>query len=99
LGQHIGSLTNQIAGLTNQLASSRTNLDQANKDYALLENRFRRDVAERVVVERKFNNDTELKNQLEFLKYNPNVKISEDRIREGLNVVVKSNICYVIAPE
>lgn len=93
------TLTNHMATLTNQIAASRANLEQANKDYALLENRFRRDVAARLLVERKFNNDAELKNQLEFLKYNPNVKISEDRIREGLNVVVKSNMCYVIAPE
>jgi len=99
LAERVGSLTNQMAGLTNQLASARTNLDLANKEYALLENRFRRDVAERVIVERKFNNDSELKAQLEFLKWNPKLKISEDRIREGLNVVVKSNICYVISPE
>jgi len=65
-----------------------------------LENRFRRDVAERVIAERKFNNRTELKAQLENLQWNPAQEISEDRIREGLNVVVgKSNVCYVIAPE
>ena len=65
----------------------------------LLDNRFRRDVAERVIVERKFNNRTELKAQLEYLEWSPDREISEDRIREGLNVVVKSNLCYVIAPE
>jgi len=98
--QHIAAMTNQIAELTNQIASAQASLLQANKDYALLENRFRRDVAERVIAERKFNNRTELKAQLENLQWNPGKEISEDRIREGLNVVVgKSNLCYVIAPE
>ena len=98
--QHIADMANQIAELTNQIASARVILLQANKDYALLENRFRRDVAERVIAERKFNNRTKLKAQTEYLKRNPAKEISEDRIREGLNVVVaKSNLCYVIAPE
>jgi chromosome segregation ATPase len=97
--QRLADLTRQIAELTNQIASAQASLLRANKDYALLENRFRRDVAERVIVERKFNNRTELKAQLENLQLNPSQEVSEDRIREGLNVVVKSNLCYVIAPE
>ena len=98
--QRIADLANQNAELTNQIASARASLLQANKDYVLLDNRFRRDVAERVIVERKFNNRTELKAQIEYLLWNPSKEISEDRIREGLNVVVgKSNLCYVIAPE
>jgi hypothetical protein len=36
---------------------------------------------------------------MEYLQWNPTKQISEDRIREGLDVVVKSNLCYVIAPE
>jgi predicted nucleic acid-binding Zn-ribbon protein len=93
-------LSHQITELTNQVAWAQASLLQANKDYVLLENRFRRDVAERVIVERKFNNRTELKAQLEYLVWNPSQEISEDRIREGLNVVVgRSNLCYVIAPE
>jgi len=98
--QRIAELSHQTVELTNQIASTRASLVQANKDYVLLENRFRRDVAERVIVERKFNNRTELKAQLEYLLWNPSREISEDRIREGLNVVVgRSNLCYVIAPE
>ena len=98
--QRIADLANQNAELTNQIASARASLLQANKDYVLLDNRFRRDVAERVIVERKFNNRTELKAQIEYLLWNPSKEISEDRIREGLNVVVgRSNLCYVIAPE
>jgi predicted nucleic acid-binding Zn-ribbon protein len=98
--QRIADLTHHITELTNQIASAQASLAQANKDYVLLENRFRRDVAERVIVERKFNNRAELKAQLEYLLWNPTGEISEDRIREGLNVVVgRSNLCYVIAPE
>ena len=98
--ERIADLANQNAELTNQIASARASLLQANKDYVLLDNRFRRDVAERVIVERKFNNRTELKAQIEYLLWNPSKEISEDRIREGLNVVVgRSNLCYVIAPE
>jgi len=97
--QHTADMADQIAELTNQIASARASLLQANKDYGLLENRFRRDVAERVIAQRKFNNRTELKAQMEYLQWNPAKEISEDRIREGLNVVVKSNLCYVIAPE
>lgn len=99
LSQHTADLTNQVAGFTNQIALLRSNWVQAVKDYALLENRFRRDVAERVVVERKFNNLSALNAQIEELKRNPANEISENRIREGLDVVVKSNVCYVIAPE
>ena len=102
--QRIAALANQNAELTNQIASARASLLQANNDYVLLENRFRRDVAERVIVERKFNNRTELKAQIEWLLWNPSKEISEDRIREGLDVVVgrsngSTNLCYVIAPE
>jgi chromosome segregation ATPase len=99
LNERNADLTNQMAGLTNQIASLRTNLEKANKDYGLLDNRFRRDVAERVLVERKFNNLAALKAQVEELKWYPAREISADRIREGLDVVVKSNQCYVIAPE
>ena len=97
--QRLTNLTHRIEELTNQIASVQASLVQANKDYVLLENRFRRDVAERVMVERKFNNRTELKAQLENLQWNLSQEITEDRIREGLDVVVKSNLCYVIAPE
>ena len=71
LGRRVMDLTNQMAGLTRQIASTERSLDQANKDYALLENRLRRDVAERVVVERKFNNPSELQAQMQYLKKHP----------------------------
>ncbi|MFZ0828029.1 MAG: hypothetical protein WAO02_11460 [Verrucomicrobiia bacterium] len=91
-------LTNQMAGLTSQIALTQASLDQANKNYALLENRLRIDVAERVVVERKFNNPTELKAQLVNLQWSPVHVISAESIYAGLDVEVKSNSFHVIAP-
>jgi chromosome segregation ATPase len=100
MGQHAMDLTNQMAGLTRQIALTGTNLDQANKDYALLENRLRRDVAERIVVERKFNNPSELQAQIQKLKKHPADVISSESIYAGLEVEVKSNgTLHVISPD
>ena len=91
-----GQMTNQVADLTQQLNSTKASLDQANKDYALLENRFRIDVAERVVVERKFNNPSALEAQIQNLKQNPAEVISAQSIYAGLDVEVKSDRFHVI---
>lgn len=104
--RRIMDLTNQIAGLTKQIALTEASLAQTNKDlvqagkdYVLLENRFRIDVAERTVMERKFDNLLELQAQIKKLKKNPAGAISEDSIYAGLNVEVKSNgWCHVITP-
>jgi chromosome segregation ATPase len=100
LGRRIMDLTNQMDGLTRQIALTGTNLNQANKDYALLENRLRRDVAERTVVERKFNNLLELQAQMQKLKKNPAGAISSEGIYAGLDVEVNSNgTLHVISRE
>jgi chromosome segregation ATPase len=111
LGQRVTDLTNQMTSqmsqmtsqmtaLTRQIALTQTNLDQANKDYVLLENRLRRDVAERVVMQRKFYNRAELQAQLQRLKEDPFVQeISEESIYAGLDVEVKSNTYHVISPD
>ncbi len=91
LGQQIAGLTNQVAGLNSQLASTQASLNQANTNYTLLENRFRRDVAERVVVERKFDNPLDLKQQIENLKTNPSRTVSADSIYAGLGVEINSD--------
>lgn len=106
LGRSVMDLTNQMAGLTKQMTLTRASLAQTNKDlvqagkdYALLENRFRIDVAERVVAERKFNNLSELKTQIRKLKENPAGEVSAENIYTGLNVEVKSNGWFhVISP-
>lgn len=98
LGQRVVDLTNQVAGLTAQLTSTETNLAQADQDYALLENRLRQDVAERVVVERKFDNLLELRARMQYLKKHPVEMISADSIYAGLDMEVKSNAFHVVAP-
>ena len=103
LGQRVMDLTNQMTSqvttLTRQIALTQTNLDQANKDYVLLENRFRIDVAERLVMQRKFYNRAELNAQIQRLKEDPFVQeISEESIYAGLDVEVKSNSYHVISP-
>jgi chromosome segregation ATPase len=98
LGHRAANLTNQIAELTRQIASIQANLARTNedlvqvyKDYRLLENRLRQDVAEREVVERRFNNVLELQAQLRKLKANPAGSISSEQIYRGLEVDVHSN--------
>lgn len=98
LNRQVMDLTNQVAGLAGQIALTTSNLNQANKDYALLENRLRRDVAERLVAERKFNNPSELQGQLKYLKTHPAEQVSADSIYAGLDVEVRSNAFHVIAP-
>ena len=55
-------------------------------------------MAERVVVERKFNNPSELQAQMQYLKKHPAGVISADSIYAGLDVEVKSNAVHVISP-
>ncbi len=100
LGRRVMDLTNQMASLTRQITLTGASLDQANTNYALLENRLRRDVAERIVVERKFNNLLELQAQMQKLKKNPADVISSESIYAGLGVEVKSNgTVHVISPD
>jgi chromosome segregation ATPase len=91
LGRRVMDLTNQMAGLTSQIALTAASLAQANKDYVLLENRLRIDVAERAVMERKFNNPLELQAQIQYLERHPPEVISAGSIYANLDVEVKSN--------
>lgn len=96
----IMDLTNQMAGLTRQIASAQAGVVKANKNYALLENRLRQDVAGRVVTERKFNNPAELEAQLQKLKKHPAGAISAQSIYAGLDVEVYSNgTLHVLSPD
>ena len=103
LGQQFLDSTNQLtslaAGLTKRVAQTEANLGQANSNYVLLENRLRRDVAERLVIQRKFFNILELQSQLQRLKDDPfRQQISASSIFAGLDVEVQSNALHVIAP-
>ena len=98
LNQRLSGLTNQVAGLAGRLALTQTNLArttqdlaQARKDYSLLDNRFRRDVAERVVVERKFNTYAEVEAQTKKLWSKSVPLATPESIYKGLDVEVKAN--------
>jgi hypothetical protein len=100
LNQQRVRLTDQVAVFSNKLGLTEATLSQANKDYALLDNRLRRDIATRIVAERRFNNPAELQAQLQMLKTNPPAIITADAILAGLNIEVRSNgLCHVIAPD
>lgn len=105
LDSRIRDMTNRLAGLvqqtndlTGKLAVAKTNMNRAIHDYALLEDRLRQDVAERLVVERKFNNLPELQAQAEKLRENPAGEISAQSIYADLDVEVTSNSFHVISP-
>ena len=106
VNQHATALAGQVTVLTQQLSLTQTNLAgvnealaQANDQYGLLENRFRINVAERVVMQRKFYNRRELQKQLDSLKNFPSVEVSDDMIYAGLDVEVRSNgTFHVIKP-
>jgi len=107
LNRHVTDLTNQVATLQNQLTQTQTNLSatsktitEASQQNTLLQHAFQRDVAERVVVERKFNNPDALQAQLKYLKTNPAQEVTAEKIYAGLNVEVHSNgVAHVISPE
>ena len=106
VNQRATALAGQVTALTQQLSLTQTNLAgvnealaEANDQYSLLENRFRINVAERVVMQRKFYNQHELQKQLDSLKNFPSVEVSDDMIYAGLDVEVRSNgTFHVIKP-
>lgn len=107
LGGRLTDLTNQVVALTGRIAVTETNLtqthqdlDQAHKDYAALQSRFLRDVAERVMVERRFNNLTEVQAQEKKLWQAGAPWVTPASIYAGLNVEVQSNgVVHVISPD
>ena len=106
LNQQVMTLSNQMTGLSGQIDQTRANLTRTNQDlvqlhqdYMLLDNRFRRDVAERVVVERKFNTYSEVEAQLKRLWSHSDPLATPESIYKGLDVEVKANgEAHVIAP-
>jgi len=107
LDTQIAGLTAQITSVSNQLAATQSSLTQTNsalvqsrQDYAALENKFRRDVAERTVAERRFNNLIEVQAQEKKLMKSGAAWVTPESIYAGLNVEVLSNgTVHVIAPE
>jgi|APCry1669191812_1035378.scaffolds.fasta_scaffold16233_2 chromosome segregation ATPase len=107
LTQNLIDLTNQLTTLQGRMASTEAGLAQTNqllvqayRDYSLLENRFLLDVAERTIVERKFNNLVEVKAQEKNLKQFPAKQITHESIYAGLGVEVHADgSVHAIAPQ
>lgn len=107
LSRNVTDLTNQVSALQKQITQTQASLTETNKTLAeacnqntLLQHAFLRDVAERVVVERKFNNPSELQAQMKYLKTNPAKEVTAEKIYADLNVEVHSNgVAHVISPE
>jgi chromosome segregation ATPase len=107
LDRHVMDLTNQLATLTQRLDLTEASLTQTNdllaqagKDYVLLENRFHRDVAQRVMAERRFNNLAEVQAQEQKLMKVGAQWVTPQSIYADLNVEVSSNgVVHVIAQE
>jgi chromosome segregation ATPase len=107
LDRHAMDLTNQLATLTQNLDQTKASLTQTNdalvqagKDYVLLENRFHRDVAQRVMAERRFNNLVEVQAQAQKLMKAGAPWITPQSVYADLNVEVSSNgVVHVIAQE
>ena len=107
LNQGLLDLTNQMTALKEQTARTeasliRTNQDlvQMQKDYGVLSGRLRQDVAERLILERKFRSPSAMQGQIEFLKYSPEEIMTAERIYAGLNVEVRSNgTVRVLSPD
>ena len=105
--QKLMDFTNQLTTLKNQIVQTEARLGetnsivmQLNKDYALLQNRFLRDVAERVIVERRFNSLAEVQAQVKKLQTTGGTWSTVESIYAGLNVTVNSNgVAHVITPE
>jgi len=99
-GLQVTDLTNQIAALNQKVAVTETNLNAVHADHLLLEQRLRRDVAERLVIQRKFYNFDALQAQMDKLKGYPGLDITADKIYAGLDVEVRSNgTIHVVSPE
>lgn len=99
LALKVATLTNQVVGLNQQIITDQGVIAQAGRDYTLLENRLRRDVGERLVMQRKFYNLSELQAQIQRIKADPFYpQVSQESIYAGLDIEVQSNSLHVIAP-
>lgn len=100
LFQQAAELTNQLTAVQTKLTQTAASLTEVSRQFGLLENRFRRDVAERTVLERRFNMIPELDAQIAKLQLHPGEWPSPESIYAGLGVEVLSNgNVHVISPD
>jgi len=99
--RQVMDLTNQVLALNQRVAVTQSNSETVHKDHLLLEERLRRDVAERLVMQRKFYNPKALQAQMDKLKeFGGSFDVTADKIYAGLDVEVRSNgTIHVLTPQ
>lgn len=83
LDQHVNDLTNQLAQLDDQIAATQLELSQSRTNNAYLENELKKQVAERTVLEQKFNDLSQMREQVHKLKEDALVATRLKWIKEG----------------
>ncbi|HXE42472.1 MAG TPA: hypothetical protein VN516_05560 [Candidatus Baltobacteraceae bacterium] len=83
LDQHLTALTNQISQLDTQIAETQMKLSQSQTNNAFLESELKKQVAERTALEQKFNNLSQVREQVHKLKEDALIATRLQWIREG----------------
>jgi predicted nucleic acid-binding Zn-ribbon protein len=98
LNRSLVEATNQYNTLNQLQQTTKASLEQTNsalvqlqKDYGVLGQRLQEDVAQRLVLERRWRNPQMLSDQVDYMKNSPEETITPERIYAGLNVLVSSN--------
>jgi hypothetical protein len=107
LNHSLMDATNQYNTLSTLQQATKSDLETTNAvlvqlqgDYGVLGQRLKEDVAQRLVLERRWRNPQMLSEQVDFMKNSPEEVITPERIYAGLNVLVSSNgSVRVLAPE
>jgi septal ring factor EnvC (AmiA/AmiB activator) len=107
LNRSLLDATNQYNTLSTLQQATKASLETTNaalvqlqSDYGVLGQRLQEDVAQRLVLERRWRNPQMLSDQVDFMKNSPEETITPERIYAGLNVLVSSNgSVKVLSPE
>lgn len=83
LDQRAGSMSNQIATLNAQITATQEKLSQTETNNSFLENELKKQVAEKADLETKFNNLSQMREQVHKLKMDALIARRLQWIREG----------------
>jgi chromosome segregation ATPase len=107
LNHGLMDMTNQLLTVNQLQQATKASLETTNaalvqlqSDYGVLGQRLQEDVAQRLVLERRWRNPQMLSDQVDFMKNSPEETITPERIYAGLNILVSSNgSVKVLSPE
>lgn len=83
LDQHAAELTNQLAQLNDQISATELKLSQAQTNNVYLESELKKQVAERTVLEQKFNDLSQMRAQVRKLRDDALIATRLKWIKEG----------------